>query len=118
MRTHQKASEVLQLPASDYKLQNTNFGVNQYICKYVLVTLTVGHRISMPLLRNQCLLVCVLFSCPEKKKNPKQQGWDLCLKMTVLLILCFKNILNPVLKTIQLWIEISFHIPWLVLFHW
>lgn len=106
MRTHQKASEVLRLPTSNYKLQNTNFGVSQYMCKYALLTLTGGGT------EYQCLcLILSAYSCvwsplllKGKKPNNKQCG-DLCLKMTVLLILCYKYILIHFLMTVQLWTE-------------
>lgn len=81
------------------------------MCKYALVTLTGGHRISMPLLHTHACS-CVWSPPLLKGKRPnKKQCWDLYLKMTELLILCCKYILIHILMTIQLWIEKSFHIP-------
>lgn len=76
MKTHQKPPEVLWLPTSNYKSGNTNLGVNQYVCKDASVTLTGGHRISMPLPHIQCFLMRVGSPSPareKKKKNKPQQ---------------------------------------------
>lgn len=75
MRTPQKASEVIQLPMYNYKLQNTHFGVNQYMYKFAFVMLTEGHRISLPLLHAQCLPMNVIFPSFEKK-NANKKFWN------------------------------------------
>lgn len=71
MRTHQKASEVLQLPTFNYKSRNTNFGCQSM---YVQLCLSNTHwgaqninaSASYPMLVHACGL-------PLKGKKSQQQ---------------------------------------------